>query len=140
MNEDEAVFAGFYVRHGAASMPDGATSDSTMIQLDADYADIFEAEYFKRQGFEVEMPPEQTGPPVWSMMERNGDTINFSIDGEMQDSFNFKTGKDAKQMRHDSTNKKNRASRRNRLGRNDPCHCNSGKKYKKCCLRKRSES
>ena len=21
-----------------------------------------------------------------------------------------------------------------RLGRNDPCHCGSGKKYKKCCL------
>ncbi|MBQ48955.1 MAG: preprotein translocase subunit SecA [Zetaproteobacteria bacterium] len=20
------------------------------------------------------------------------------------------------------------------LGRNDPCHCGSGKKYKKCCL------
>ena len=23
-----------------------------------------------------------------------------------------------------------------RLGRNEPCHCGSGKKYKKCCLRK----
>ncbi len=22
-----------------------------------------------------------------------------------------------------------------KIGRNDPCHCNSGKKYKKCCLR-----
>ena len=22
-----------------------------------------------------------------------------------------------------------------RPGRNEPCHCNSGKKYKKCCLR-----
>jgi len=22
------------------------------------------------------------------------------------------------------------------LGRNDPCHCGSGKKYKKCCLEK----
>ena len=22
-----------------------------------------------------------------------------------------------------------------KLGRNDKCHCNSGKKYKKCCLR-----
>lgn len=21
-----------------------------------------------------------------------------------------------------------------KLGRNDPCHCGSGKKYKKCCL------
>lgn len=23
---------------------------------------------------------------------------------------------------------------RNALGRNDPCHCGSGKKYKHCCL------
>ncbi len=29
-------------------------------------------------------------------------------------------------------NKKNR----NKLGRNDPCFCGSGKKYKKCCLGK----
>lgn len=28
---------------------------------------------------------------------------------------------------------KNKASK---LGRNDPCPCGSGKKYKKCCLRK----
>ena len=139
MNEDEAVFAGFYVRHGAAPMPDGATSDSTMIRLDADYADIFEAEYFKRQGCDVEMPPERTGPPVWSMIERDGDTINFSIDGEKQDSINVKTGKDSNQMRRDSAHEKTKASRRKRLGRNDPCHCNSGKKYKKCCLRKRFE-
>jgi preprotein translocase subunit SecA len=24
----------------------------------------------------------------------------------------------------------------NRVGRNDPCPCGSGKKYKKCCMRK----
>lgn len=24
----------------------------------------------------------------------------------------------------------------NRFGRNDPCPCGSGKKYKKCCMRK----
>ena len=24
----------------------------------------------------------------------------------------------------------------NKLGRNDPCHCGSGKKYKKCCFAK----
>jgi hypothetical protein len=26
------------------------------------------------------------------------------------------------------------------LGRNDPCHCGSGKKYKKCCLAKDEEA
>ena len=25
------------------------------------------------------------------------------------------------------------------IGRNDPCHCGSGKKYKKCCLQKDSQ-
>ena len=27
-----------------------------------------------------------------------------------------------------------------KVGRNDPCPCGSGKKYKKCCLRKNAES
>jgi hypothetical protein len=27
-------------------------------------------------------------------------------------------------------------SQRRNLGRNDPCHCGSGKKYKQCCLAK----
>ena len=26
-----------------------------------------------------------------------------------------------------------------KIKRNDPCHCGSGKKYKKCCLRKEEE-
>jgi hypothetical protein len=26
------------------------------------------------------------------------------------------------------------------IGRNDPCPCNSGKKYKKCCLLKQGEN
>lgn len=26
---------------------------------------------------------------------------------------------------------------RNHIGRNEPCPCSSGKKYKKCCLQKR---
>src|SRR5262245_56347661 len=26
------------------------------------------------------------------------------------------------------------------IGRNDPCHCGSGKKYKKCCLEKDEEA
>ena len=27
-----------------------------------------------------------------------------------------------------------------KLGRNDPCHCGSGLKYKKCCLQRRRSS
>jgi preprotein translocase subunit SecA len=29
-----------------------------------------------------------------------------------------------------------RPIRKNKIGRNDPCPCGSGKKYKKCCLNK----
>ena len=29
-----------------------------------------------------------------------------------------------------------RAADGQKVGRNDPCHCGSGKKYKKCCLLK----
>lgn len=137
-NEDEAVFAGFYVRHGAAPMPEVAKRGSTMVRLDADYADIFEAEYFKRQGYDVEMPSEKSGPPVWTMMERDGDVINFSIDGKKRDAVNIKTGKDAKQMRRDAAHAKTAASGQRRLGRNDLCHCGSGKKFKKCCIRRSS--
>lgn len=136
-NEDEAVFAGFYVRHGAVAMPGKGHAGSTLVRLNADYADIFEAEYFKQQSYDVEMPPEETGPPVWSMMKRDGDVIDFSIDGKKFDSVNIRTGQDAKQMRRDAAHAKKLAAGRKRPGRNDPCPCGSGRKYKKCCLKNR---
>lgn len=37
-----------------------------------------------------------------------------------------------KPQKHIDFNAKNK--RRNKIGRNEPCPCNSGKKYKKCCL------
>ena len=33
-----------------------------------------------------------------------------------------------------------RSRERPRFGRNSPCPCGSGKKYKKCCLRRSKES
>jgi hypothetical protein len=29
--------------------------------------------------------------------------------------------------------------KKNKIGRNDPCHCGSGKKYKKCCYRQKDD-
>jgi len=29
--------------------------------------------------------------------------------------------------------------KKNKIGRNDPCHCGSGKKYKKCCYQQRCD-
>ena len=29
--------------------------------------------------------------------------------------------------------------KKHKIGRNDPCHCGSGKKYKRCCIKKDRE-
>ncbi len=36
--------------------------------------------------------------------------------------------------------KKSADAKRVEIGRNDPCHCGSGKKYKKCCQAKDQEA
>jgi len=37
---------------------------------------------------------------------------------------------------HDRENKSKPIISEKKIGRNDPCPCGSGKKYKKCCLKK----
>jgi hypothetical protein len=37
---------------------------------------------------------------------------------------------------HHNSDKSTPASKKGKIGRNDPCHCGSGKKYKYCCLDK----
>lgn len=131
-NEDEAVFAGFYVRHGAADLP----VDADVVTLNAEYADIFEAEYFRRRGLDVEMPPEAVGPPVWSSMRREGDEVVFEIDGKREGSINLFTG-NTPAVRPGTTrvSPPQAHASRERVGRNEPCPCGSGKKFKRCCLR-----
>ncbi|OJF92811.1 SEC-C metal-binding domain-containing protein [Alkalibacterium sp. 20] len=49
------------------------------------------------------------------------------------------TNKELKEMDFRDSSKKinrNQNSMTKKLGRNDPCYCGSGKKYKKCCLEK----
>lgn len=126
VNEDEAVFAGFFVRHGAAKIPDGASR----IQLDANYSDIFEAEYFRRKGIPVEMPPEECGPPVWSSMKREGNQIRFEINGKLHDVINIHGDENRKRKKGGQ-----RAGNSARIGRNELCPCGSGLKFKRCCWR-----
>jgi hypothetical protein len=38
------------------------------------------------------------------------------------------------------TTKEQEENKMKKLGRNEPCHCGSRKKYKKCCLRKDEEN
>lgn len=127
-NEDEAVFAGCFLTHGPCKMPDNAR----VVQLPADYADIFEAEYFHRKGFDVEMPRENIGPPVWTSMQRVGDEIKFKIHGKVRDVINIKTGESGRAYQ-----RRKQPRLDGRIGRNDSCPCGSGKKFKKCCLLQR---
>ncbi len=132
-NEDEAVFAGFFFRHGPVEIP---SNESTIVQLQADYADVFEAEYFRRQGHDIEKPSEIVTPPVWSSMDRDGDTINFRIDGKLHDTIDIKMGSDDDGI--DSNSRESLDMAAGRPGRNSPCPCGSGKNYKKCCLELRT--
>lgn len=46
----------------------------------------------------------------------------------------------AKKDKIDTTPRATPVTLRNKIGRNQPCPCKSGKKYKKCCLLKREYS
>ena len=122
-NEDEAVFAGFFLKHGAYDFP--ATADH--VQLNACYADVFEAEYFRRKGMAVEEDDDQIRPPVISEMSRRGDQLIMKIDGQVFDSIDLTTGKSLARIHPAGP------MRRGRSLRNSNCVCGSGKKFKKCC-------
>ena len=124
-NEDEAVFAGAFVQHGSFELPKKAG----LVQLAQDYGDVFEAEYFRRKGFEVEIPPENLGPPVWASMQKDGDSIIHRVNGKIVERVNLQSG----EVRKSSKSRRRRPTP-GRIGRNDPCPCGSGRKYKKCCL------
>lgn len=138
INEDEAVFAGFFLHHGAAEMP----ANTDMIQLDGTYSDVFDADYFRRQGMQVDFEfPTERRAPVWSSMKREGDSVSCYIGDEFQDSVNLATGRTFQEAvatqspRFDPTHSAFPATHQSRPGRNSPCPCGSGKKYKKCCSR-----
>ena len=141
VNEDEAVFAGFFLRHGPADVPRNAA----LVQLDASYADVFEADYFRRKGAPIDLPKE-VGPPVWSSMQRDGDTITYKIDDEFYDAVDLKTGRSIRESAEsqartyrsepESSTLQGKHQPHAKPRRNGPCPCGSGQKYKKCCLRR----
>ncbi len=124
-NEDEAVFAGFCVQHGPYAFP----KDADRVQLTANYADMFEVEYFRRQGHPVEAAPEARTPPVLSKMFRRGNRLIFEINGKETDSIDLLTG-------NSSAQNTVAQPRRKQSMRNSLCQCGSGRKSKKCCLRR----
>lgn len=123
VNEDELCFAGYFLRHGPNEFPKGAD----LVQLDQNYSDVFEEEYFRRKGHDVPDSGDFVGAPHWSGMQRDGEDVVFSLNGKVKESINTVTGISTKPGR--------KRKHKNKIGRNEPCPCNSGKKYKKCCGR-----
>jgi len=126
LNEDELCFAGYFLRHGAHEFPEGAD----MVQLDQNYSDIFEEEYFRQKGWDIPDDKDFVGQPHWAGMRHDGDEIVFSLGDQETESINIRTGK------FTDLTQRPPEGRSNRVGRNEPCPCGSGLKYKKCCLRK----
>ena len=62
----------------------------------------------------------------WSFFHENEDDNNIDME-KLENAFKDLIKNDMKNMDVISTNK---------IGRNDPCPCGSGKKYKKCCIEK----
>ena len=139
--EDEAVFAGYFVRHGPAPIP----KEADMVQLDPNYTDVFEFEYFRRKGIPVKPPCAGSAEPVFASMRREGSKIIQEMGDKVIDTFDlFGERREA-----GPTNTKHKALNRpkskvlvrhpthtirRRVGRNAPCPCGSGKKFKQCCL------
>lgn len=125
LNEDEAVFAGFFVKHGAAQIPESAN----LVQLDQNYSDVLEEEYFSRKGVLSTSKSDRIAAPVWSSMERSEDEIRFRVENRLRDVININTG-------HSKADFSRKLSLRKegRTGRNELCPCGSGKKFKNCCL------
>lgn len=134
LNEDEAVFAGYYHHHGNFKLP---IQEGGIAQLSASYADVFEIEYFRRLGIEMDVPEENQKPAVVSSISRKGDQIELRIGSELYDTVNIKTGRShrgsmIKEDNGDSSRSINGGSLR--IGRNQICPCGSGRKFKYCCL------
>ncbi|MFO0821201.1 MAG: SEC-C domain-containing protein [Pirellulales bacterium] len=124
-NEDELCFAGYFLRHGAHEFPQRAD----VVQLDQNYSDVFEEEYFRQNGWDIPERSDFVGQPHWAGMRREGDAMVFSLDDQETESINIRTGTFTNLRRTPNWRSK-------RVGRNAPCPCGSGLKYKKCCLRK----
>jgi preprotein translocase subunit SecA len=81
--------------------------------------------------FRMEDDAESFGEAVWSIgaavHESAGSTIqSMRAQAEQQTMANTGEGKKQEPIRN----------RQQKVGRNDPCPCGSGKKYKNCCMRK----
>lgn len=113
------------MRHGSKSFP----KQADFVALDGTYSDVFEEEYFRRKGHPVKLKNDFVGKPHWVGLKREDDSMVLSRGGQEKTAVNALTGEVTDLVG-------NKANRRKRVGRNDPCPCGSGLKFKKCCIRR----
>lgn len=119
-SDDEMEFAGFFVLHG--SLESVPRQDGTFVQLQPGFSSVFDALYAeKHRGHPATI--EAIEPPTFTDMSQF-----FQRGGPLQHQL----------APRPSTNLSRRTSSSGtgRVGRNDPCPCRSGLKYKKCCYRR----
>lgn len=124
LGSDELDFAGYYLRNGNLDFTE-RLKESSMIFLNGDFSRIFDEDWFKAHGFNIEEENADPNSPYFSVVERHGDRITLGVEGlpETFETINLRERRPAK--RH--------MPKMKGRNRNTPCPCGSGKKYKKCC-------
>lgn len=107
-SDDELVFAGYYVKHG--SLEQALKTPADLLQLDSNYSSVFDDIYRHKHN---------DGPPI--KLKRTPPLLTDLRKSLMTGQPVFVDPPRAKNGR--------------KIGRNEPCSCGSGKKYKKCCGR-----
>ena len=75
------------------------------------------------------LSPEQLGPEKFGMLTKLADTIKNP--GDIN---NEVASKIFRELGIEPTKKHDKKEKNIKIGRNELCFCNSGKKYKKCCF------
>jgi hypothetical protein len=118
--------AGYFLKYGGIN--DIVAMKKELIL--GDFTSIFDKHYFAEYGIEVPQKESEKNGPFITEIFRDGDKVTLGIKGypETYDTIDLSDRKnDENQISNDSGKKK--------IGRNDPCPCGSGKKFKKCCGR-----
>jgi hypothetical protein len=118
---DELEIAGYFLKYGDF----GEFSKADRVSLDISYASIFDKHYFAEHGVEFPYENNQRNGPFQIEIKRIGDKVITGIRG-------FPDTYEEIDLINDRKNIVEKDGMEN-IGRNDPCPCGSGKKYKKCC-------
>lgn len=112
LTADELEIAGFFIKHGGLHWIIKANADRFF--LTPDCSDVFDQIYKAQQGGE-QVVYNPTEPFLGDMQEMLAEIVKEDLED------------------HQTKNAKVRKKRK--IGRNEPCSCGSGKKYKRCCGR-----